>query len=31
VVHDGEVAGVVDPHVVTRQDIGRLMLQGAAA
>ncbi|MCC5950985.1 MAG: ABC transporter ATP-binding protein [Acidimicrobiia bacterium] len=31
VLHDGEVAGVVDPHVATRKDIGRLMLQGAAA
>lgn len=31
VLHDGEVAGVVDPATHDRQAIGRLMLQGAAA
>lgn len=31
VLHDGEVAGIVDPAATTRQDVGRLMLQGAAA
>jgi simple sugar transport system ATP-binding protein len=31
VLHDGEVAGIVDPAVTDRQAIGRLMLQGAAA
>ena len=29
VLHDGEVAGVVDPSEADRQEIGRLMLQGA--
>ena len=31
VLHDGEVAGIVDPSTTDRQAIGRLMLQGAAA
>jgi general nucleoside transport system ATP-binding protein len=31
VLHHGEVAGIVDPAAADRQDIGRLMLQGAAA
>ena len=31
VLHDGEVAGIVDPRDSDRQAIGRLMLQGAAA
>ena len=31
VLHDGHVAGVVDPATTDRQSIGRLMLQGAAA
>jgi len=31
VLHDGEVAGVVDPRTSDRQAIGRLMLQGADA
>ena len=31
VLHGGEVAGIVDPDTTTRQEIGRLMLQGAAA
>lgn len=31
VLHDGHVAGVVDPTTTDRQAIGRLMLQGAAA
>lgn len=31
VLHDGHVAGVVDPATTDRQEIGRLMLQGAAA
>jgi simple sugar transport system ATP-binding protein len=31
VLHHGEVAGVVDPATTDRQQIGRLMLQGAAA
>lgn len=31
VLHDGHVAGVVDPSTTDRQSIGRLMLQGAAA
>ena len=31
VLHDGHVAGVVDPATTDRQAIGRLMLQGAAA
>ena len=30
VLHHGEVAGVVDPATTDRQQIGRLMLQGAA-
>ncbi len=31
VLHDGHVAGIVDPSTTDRQAIGRLMLQGAAA
>ena len=31
VLHDGQVAGIVDPAETDRQAIGRLMLQGAAA
>lgn len=31
VLHDGEVAGVVDPAETDRQAIGRLMIAGAAA
>ena len=31
VLHDGHVAGIVDPATTDRQAIGRLMLQGAAA
>ena len=31
VLHDGEVAGVVDPAETDRQAIGRLMLQGEEA
>lgn len=31
VLHDGHVAGVVEPSTTDRQAIGRLMLQGAAA
>ena len=31
VLHDGEVAGVVDPSTTDRQSIGRLMIAGAAA
>lgn len=31
VLHDGHLAGVVDPKTTDRQAIGRLMLQGAAA
>ena len=31
VLHDGHVAGIVDPAKTDRQAIGRLMLQGAAA
>ena len=31
VLHDGAVAGIVDPATTDRQSIGRLMLQGAAA
>ena len=31
VLHHGEVAGIVDPATTDRQQIGRLMLQGAAA
>lgn len=31
VLHDGEVAGVVSTADTTRQEVGRLMLQGAAA
>jgi len=31
VLHDGEVAGVVDPSTTDRQAIGRLMIAGAAA
>jgi simple sugar transport system ATP-binding protein len=31
VLHDGEVAGVVDPSTTDRQAIGRLMLQGQEA
>jgi simple sugar transport system ATP-binding protein len=31
VLHDGHVAGIVEPSTTDRQAIGRLMLQGAAA
>ncbi|MGH9275736.1 MAG: ATP-binding cassette domain-containing protein, partial [Acidimicrobiales bacterium] len=31
VLHDGHVAGIVDPSTTDKQAIGRLMLQGAAA
>jgi simple sugar transport system ATP-binding protein len=31
VLHDGHLAGIVDPATTDRQAIGRLMLQGAAA
>ena len=31
VLHDGHVAGIVDPSETDRRDIGRLMLQGEAA
>jgi simple sugar transport system ATP-binding protein len=31
VLHDGHVAGIVDPATTDKQAIGRLMLQGAAA
>jgi general nucleoside transport system ATP-binding protein len=31
VLHDGHVAGIVEPATSDRQAIGRLMLQGAAA
>ena len=31
VLHDGHVAGIVDPATTTREDVGRLMLQGAPA
>lgn len=31
VLHDGQVAGIVDPATTDRQAIGRLMLQGTAA
>lgn len=31
VLHDGHLAGIVDPAVTDRQEIGRLMLQGEAA